>query len=99
MSSEEVDPAFLAAFVAYLVPFIAANSEEPFPTLDVIGYVRAWLDQIEDRLVLKASIEDAGWRQIADAIDRSTQVARETKRDTGADPEDKTWTELKRLAS
>jgi len=64
MSGEELDPGCLVAY-------IEANAKEPFPTLDAIGYLREWLDEVEHQLMVKARIEDVSWQKIADAIDRS----------------------------
>ncbi len=68
VSGEEIDPGCLVAY-------IEANATEPFPTLDAIGYLREWLDEIEHQLMVKARMEDVGWQKIADAIDRSRDEA------------------------
>jgi hypothetical protein len=60
--------------------FILDHASEP-EALDALSFLRSWLDDVEEDLVLKARVEGWPWQRIADSLGQSKQAVWERYRD------------------
>jgi len=83
MRDFQADPRFLRP--SEPLQFILDHQDAP-ESLEAMGYLRGWLNSIEDDLVLKARVEGWSWQRIGDALGQSKQAVWEKYRDP--DPRD-----------